>query len=69
MQPQIKNSFDVESLKNITIHILKVCAATAVVMGITYLQTQSFGNYDVLAIPLLSSLLTVVQQYKQGIDN
>jgi len=63
---QVKNQFSVTELQNTAIHLVKVGSISLAFGLIQYLQTQSFGSFDVLVIPALSVIATAVQQYKQG---
>jgi hypothetical protein len=63
---QVKNQFSMVELQNVAIHLAKVGSIALAFGLIQYLQTQSFGAFDVLVIPALSVIATAVQQYKQG---
>lgn len=62
---QKKNNFSLIEVKKTGIHALKVGLAAILVVVLQYIQTHSFGSYDIL-IPIVSTSITALVEYLKG---
>ena len=65
---QIQNSFDPETIKKIGKGALIAGGATALTYALEYLSNMNFGQFQPLAVMLISISINSVREYQKGIE-
>ena len=66
MQGQIKNKFDLVTLKKILLEAAKLVGVTAGVFILTALTELDFGPYTLAVVPVLRWFIGNLEQFKKG---
>ena len=67
MEGQIKNKFDVLTLKKIGLEALKLAGVTAGLFILNSVLDLDLGAYTGIAIPIVRYFIGILEQFKKGL--